>query len=184
MTARGDNKLTPSRLGFEARPVNATQEQTDCSAPTTATMRAAATWFLDQPTLPRHESLKLWHQDLGGFLRHLMPAIEALAADLPENDVPARVAMVGVGEARRRLHEPEAAGLLGEAQRVQRMARSVVALCDHHDALAGMRMCLACDKPIEDGETWLPYDKFSPSGGAAQSGRIHASCASVGRPRR
>ncbi|MGC9541560.1 DUF6415 family natural product biosynthesis protein [Streptomyces sp. UG1] len=43
--------------------------------------------------------------------------------------------MAGVGEARRRLHEPEAAGLLGEVERVKRLARSVVALCDHHDAL-------------------------------------------------
>jgi hypothetical protein len=161
-----------------------TKQQADCHAPTTATMRAAATWFLDQSMLPRHETLKLWHQDLGGFLRHLMPEIEQLAANLPENDVPARVAMVGVGEAQRRLHEPEAAGLLGEAQRVQRLARSVVALCDHYDALSGAAMCLACDKPIEEGQTSLPYEHVSPSGGAKQSGRIHAACAKAGRPRR
>ncbi|CAM5323862.1 hypothetical protein SCHAM137S_02034 [Streptomyces chartreusis] len=159
-----------------------TKQRADCQAPTPATMRAAATWFLDQPTLPRHESLKLWYQDFEGFLRHLMPAIEVFAAGLPEDDVPARVAMVGVGEAQRRLDEPQAAGLLGEARRVQRLARSIVALCDHHDALRGASMCLACDKPIADGQASLPYARATPSGGAQQSGRIHAACMGVGRP--
>ncbi|MCZ4604765.1 DUF6415 family natural product biosynthesis protein [Streptomyces sp. Lzd4kr] len=165
--------------------MSATQDKTDCHAPAAETMRAAATWFLDQNTLPRHEALKLWHQDLSDFLRHLMPAIEVLAANRPENDVPACVAMAGVGEAHRRLQEPEANGLVGEVERVTRMARSVVALCDHHAALTGaVVMCLACDRPIDADQASLPYDKLSPSGGAARAGRIHAACAGAGRPRR
>ncbi|MFJ9752950.1 DUF6415 family natural product biosynthesis protein [Streptomyces chartreusis] len=164
-------------------------------------MRAAAAWFLDQRTLPRHESLKLWSKDLTDFVEHLAFAVDRLAASLPVSDAPGRVAMVGVGEARRRLDEPEAAGLNGETERVKRLARSVVALCDHHDALAGARMCLACDKPIEDGHETRPatrpgrprdpaghetrpYDNVSPSGGARVSGRIHVACASTGRPQR
>lgn len=128
--------------------MNATQAQTDCRAPSTVSMRAAASWFLDQSTPPPHGALKLWREDLGDFLRHLMPALEVLAAALPENDVPARVAMVGVGEAQRRLHEPAAAGLAREARRVQRMARSVVALCDHHDALTGAHHTLKTPGPL------------------------------------
>ncbi|WP_405584434.1 DUF6415 family natural product biosynthesis protein [Streptomyces sp. NBC_01092] len=146
-------------------------------------MRAAATWLLDQRTLPRHESLKLWSTDLGTFLEHLTSEIEQLAANLPMSDVPGRVAMVGVGEARRRLDQPEAAGLHGETERVKRLARSVMALCDHHDALTGARMCLACDKPLDDGRPTQPYEQGSPSGDAKVSGRIHAACATVGRPR-
>ncbi|RSN13727.1 hypothetical protein DMH25_08010 [Streptomyces sp. WAC 01325] len=147
-------------------------------------MRAAAAWFLDQRTLPRHETLKLWSKDLSDFLEHLASEIEQRAAALPKADVPARVAMVGVGEARRRLDEPQAAGLLGETERVKRLARSVVALCDHHDALTGARMCLACDKPLGDGRPTLPYEQVSPSGSAKVSGHIHGACASTGRPRR
>jgi hypothetical protein len=140
-------------------------------------MRAGAEWFLDQRTLPRHESMKLYSRDFSGFLERLIPDVEKLAASYPESDVPSRVALAGVAEARRRLYEPEAAGLLGEMERVKRLARSVVALCDHSVVLTGMRMCLTCDKPIEDGEAFVPYDTVSPSGGAVHSGRIHASCA-------
>lgn len=119
--------------------MTATQERTNCHAPSTASMRAAAAWFLNQSRLPDHGMLKVWAVDLGDFLEHLVSALAQFAAKLPPGDVPARVAMVGVGEARRRLDEPDAAGLRGEAERVRRLARSVVALCDHHDALTGAR---------------------------------------------
>ncbi|MGW6954259.1 DUF6415 family natural product biosynthesis protein [Streptomyces sp. NRRL F-5140] len=164
--------------------MSAAQQDTETRAPSPTAMRAAAAWFLDQRTLPRHEVLKLWSDDLTAFIQRLMPEIEALAAGLPPSDVPVRVATVDVGEARRRLREPDVAGPNGETERVKGLARSVVALCDHHGALTGASTCLACDKRIHDGETWLSYDKFSPSGGAVQSGRMHTACASTGRPRR
>ncbi|QOV41595.1 hypothetical protein IM697_00225 [Streptomyces ferrugineus] len=159
--------------------MNTAQEEADTYAPNPATMRSAASWFLDQRTLPRHETLKLWHRDLDSFLQRLIPAIEELAASRPPSDVPARVALVGVGKAKRRLHEPEAAGLHGETERAMRLARSVVALCDHHATLTGAVMCLACDKPIKSDEASVPYGSVSPFGGAKQSGRIHVSCAST-----
>ncbi|MFH0519001.1 DUF6415 family natural product biosynthesis protein [Streptomyces sp. M41] len=141
-------------------------------------------WFLDQRALPRHESLKLWSTDLSTFLEHLASEIQQLAASLPVSDVPGRLAIAGVGEARRRLDEPEAAGLHGETERVKRPARSVPALCDHRAALTGARMCLACDQPLDDGRPTQPYEQVSPSGGAQVSGRSHAACSSAGRPRR
>lgn len=159
--------------------MSAAQEETGTQAPTPATMRAAASWFLDQPTLPRHENLKLWHADLGSFLQRLIPVVEELAAGLPPGDVPAQVALVGVGEAERRLREPEAAGLRGETQRAMRLARSVLALCDHHAALTGAPMCLACDKPIEDGQVSMAYAGVSLSCDAVGAGRVHVICVST-----
>lgn len=161
-----------------------TQEQADCRAPSAVAMRASASWFLDQRTLLRHEALKVLSVGLGGFLEHLASAVEQHAAKLPPSDAPAQVAMIGVGEARRRMTEQEAAGLNGETERVKRLARSVVALCDHLDALTGERMCLACDKPLDDGRPTLLYDEVGPPGGVMQSGHIHAACAGTGRPRR
>lgn len=160
--------------------MNTTQKQADRRTPNPTAMRAAAAWFLDQRMLPRHEVLKLWSEDLSGFIEQLLPQIEVLAVSLPPSDVPARVAMAGAGEARRRLREPQAAGLTGETERVKRLARSVVALCDHIETLDGTRrMCLACDKPIEDGQESAPYGKVSPSGGAVSAGRVHAACVSA-----
>ncbi|MFE6171843.1 DUF6415 family natural product biosynthesis protein [Streptomyces sp. NPDC056464] len=128
-----------------------TTESTDTS-PGVTSMSAAAGWFVEQPTLPRHESLKMWSEDLTGFLERLIPAVEVLAGSLPEDDVSARAAMVGVGEAHRRLREPGAAGLNGETERVRRLARSVMALCDHHVNLSGTSRPLSvCAGHVPDG---------------------------------
>ncbi|MFJ8191646.1 DUF6415 family natural product biosynthesis protein [Streptomyces sp. NPDC096094] len=161
--------------------MNTTRPETD--APATATMRATATWFLAQLTLPRHGVVKSFDHDLRDYLDELIPSIEQLAA-AHSDEAPAKVALASVGEARRRLGVPEAAGLLGEFERVKQLARSVAALCDHYDALTGVVMCLACDLTIASGDDSLPYDQGSPSGGAVRSGRVHARCVNVGRPRR
>ncbi|MGW1364292.1 DUF6415 family natural product biosynthesis protein [Streptomyces chartreusis] len=58
----------------------------------------------------------------------------------------------GVGEARRRLGLPARSGLQAEYERVKRLAMSVIALCDHLDALTGINMCLLCDKELEAGQ--------------------------------
>ncbi|MGX4695141.1 DUF6415 family natural product biosynthesis protein [Streptomyces sp. JNUCC 63] len=147
------------------------------------TVRAAAGWFIDQPTLLRHQTVKGFEQDFRQHLWKLIARIEQLTGGLPADDVPRNVALAGVGEARRRLEEIEAAGLHGEVERVKRLARSVIALCDHHDTLTGVRMCPACDQPIRDGQDSMPYDHISPSGGAAHSGRIHTRCAHTVRRR-
>ncbi|WP_306192228.1 MULTISPECIES: DUF6415 family natural product biosynthesis protein [unclassified Streptomyces] len=97
--------------------------------------------------------------------------------------MPRKVALAGVGEVRRRLGEPEAAGLHGEVNRVKRLARSVIALCGHLDALSGLRMCLLCDKPLEDSDAWELYQQAGLTGGPGQPGRVHAACArTVRRP--
>ncbi|MEV8596084.1 DUF6415 family natural product biosynthesis protein [Streptomyces sp. NPDC052012] len=139
-------------------------------------IRSAATWFIDRSTLPRHGEAMLFAKGFRDHLALLMPLIEQLAARRDADDVPAKTALAAVEEARRRLCEPEAAGLAGEVARVKRLARSVVTLCDHHDALTGASKCLACGHGIEPGEKWTPYDQIRPSGGGLRTGRVHATC--------
>jgi hypothetical protein len=157
--------------------VNATHSKTGAVPFAPVTARAAASWFLDQKTLPRHGTVKAFEADFRQILERLVPRVEQLAADLPTDDVPRNVALAGVGEARRRLGEPEATGLRGEVNRVKRLARSVIALCGHLDALSGVRMCLLCNKPLEDGDAWEPYQQAGLTGGPAQPGRAHTVCA-------
>jgi len=139
-------------------------------------MRAAASWFIDRPTLPRHGEVTRFEQDFHQHLHRLLPLIEQLAAQRDSDDIPSEEALASVGEARRRLREPEAAGLSGEVARVKGVARSVLALCDHYDTLTALTVCLACDRAIEDGQEPVPYDQTSRSGGVACSGRMHADC--------
>ncbi|MDX3246655.1 DUF6415 family natural product biosynthesis protein [Streptomyces sp. ME18-1-4] len=101
-------------------------------------MCAAASWFLNQTTLPRHQTVKLFGEDFSAFLEQLIPQIEQLARRCAEDDTQALIALValaGAAEARRRLGVAERPGLSGEVERVKRLARSVVALHDHYGAL-------------------------------------------------
>jgi hypothetical protein len=168
--------------GEQPDPVCATLAEGEVPTLDTVSMRVMATWFLDQPMLPRHGTVKLFDRDFRRFLGLLIPHIEQFIGGHPMDDVPARVALAGVGEARRRLAEIESAGLLSEVERVKRLARSVVGLCDHFDALTGITMCLACDKRIEDVEESVPYDSVSPLRGA-RSGQVHARCSDAVRHR-
>jgi hypothetical protein len=99
-------------------------------------MRAAAAKMVGEETqIPRWETVqefaRLYRRDVLG----LIPAVEGLIARQPKDDVPAAVARACIEEARRRLNETEANGLHGEVKRVQRLARSVIALCDHYENL-------------------------------------------------
>ncbi|MFE7441729.1 DUF6415 family natural product biosynthesis protein [Streptomyces chartreusis] len=125
----------------------------DDEAPTlgTVSMRAAATWLLDRSTRPGRETLKLFDQDFRLFLSLVIPHIERLTDGRPEDHATAKAARTGVGEARSRLIEAASTDLTAEFERVGRLARSVVALCDHFDALSGDGMCPACDRRIGNG---------------------------------
>lgn len=161
-------------------PLNAASSSERPALPLTgATMRAAASWFLAQETLPRHQTVKLFGEDFSAYLKQLIPQVEQLAGARAEGDAQAMVALAGTGEARRRLGIAQCPGLNGEVERVKRLARSVVALRDHYDALTGVRMCVACDQVIEDGDEALPYDQISPTGRTGSCGRIHRRCLNV-----
>lgn len=156
-----------------------TRPDTDADGVGTVSMRAAASWFIGQATLPRHGVVARFEHDLRQHLDQLLPAIEELAHGRGSDDATAQAALADVGQARRRLTEPEAAGLTGEVVRVKRIARSVLALCRHHDTLTGVTLCLVCDHAITDGQTSVPYDQTSPSGSSGRSGRIHGDCANT-----
>ncbi|MEV6997522.1 DUF6415 family natural product biosynthesis protein [Streptomyces sp. NPDC093982] len=134
--------------GQRTGPDGGTQADEEAPALGPVSMRAAATWLLDRPTLLGCETLKLFDQDFRLFLSLVIPHIERMTEGRPEGDPAANVALADVGEARRRLIETESTGLTAEFERVGRMARSVVALCDHFDALSGITTCLACVRRI------------------------------------
>lgn len=104
----------------------------------TTAMRDTAVRFLRETELPRYETVQHFGHAFHRDLWRLIPRIEQLAGCLSGDDTSANVALAGVGEARRRLVEIERAGLSGEFERVKRLARSAVALCDHHDNLTGV----------------------------------------------
>ncbi|MFE2583291.1 DUF6415 family natural product biosynthesis protein [Streptomyces sp. NPDC059378] len=138
--------------------------------------------------LPHHQALPLTDGELVSltdFLRTqtrlLITQVEQAAALRPAEDVPRYIALACTRQARDRLQAepgPDRHGLLVHARR---LARALAALCDHHDALAGVAMCLACDQPLHHGEEAIPYDHVSPSGGAARAGHIHTRCANTVR---
>ncbi|MGW2048829.1 DUF6415 family natural product biosynthesis protein [Streptomyces sp. NPDC001858] len=143
---------------------------------TRPSMPAAASWFLGQETLPRHQTVKLFGDDFRDFLEVLIPQVEQLAASRGRDDVPAMVARAGIGEARRRLRLAEQPGLRGEVERVKRLARSVLALRAHHDALTGFWSCLVCDQTIETAADAMPHARVGPTRGNGRPGPIHRSC--------
>ncbi|MEU6371240.1 DUF6415 family natural product biosynthesis protein [Streptomyces sp. NPDC046931] len=119
-----------------------------------------------------------------GHIQLIIPEIEQAAGKLPEDDVPRYCALACIGEARAKLRTTADAGPHRAAAHARKLARSLMALCDHYEALTGVAMCLVCDKPIRDGEDSVPYSQVSSSGGAACAGRIHAQCSRIGRRRR
>lgn len=126
---------------------------------------------------PEGEELARLAERLRAQVALIVPVVERAAWKLPADDVPRYCALACVGEAGRKLRMTPGRGAHGELAHARRLARSLAALCDHYEALTGVRMCLACDRPIRDREDSMPYDHISPSGGAAYSGRIHTRCA-------
>ena len=144
-------------------------------------MRARANGFICSSTVPRYETIQHAEHEFYGDLGKLISEIQKLTVDCAEDDARAKVALVSADEAHRRRTAIERAGLHEEFERVKQMAQSVVALCDHSETLSGTAMCLVCDKTIKDADESVPYDRVSPSGSSARSGRIHSECANAVR---
>ncbi|WP_262059648.1 DUF6415 family natural product biosynthesis protein [Streptomyces sp. STR69] len=162
--------------------VNAAGVEGKTASVDTEKLRASAKSFLNShQTLPRYETVQHAAHVFYGDLCRLIPEVEKLAERCDKDDVRGQVALVAAEEARRRSTEIERSGLTREFERVQRLARLVVALCDHYETLAGTAMCLVCDRPLGADEDTMPYDRVSPSGNSTRSGRIHSLCAEAVR---
>jgi len=155
--------------------MNATQGEADTQLDIAAMRQDAAELLDESAPLIRYDDVKKAEQRYRENLTQLIPELEVAAVRWPEGDAPAKVARAGIGEARRRLTEIEAVGLAGEVRRIRRLARSIVSLCDHYDALTGLRMCAVCDKPITADQESAPYDLFRSSSGGPTSD-AHARC--------
>ncbi len=103
-----------------------------------ATMRATARRLLaedaEPPTPEEQHTLAL---TLRGMVILAVPEVLSLASVLPTDDVPASCARVGAGEAWSRLTVEPRPGLPALAAHNRRLARSVVAMCDHYETLGG-----------------------------------------------
>ncbi|MFB7655224.1 MULTISPECIES: DUF6415 family natural product biosynthesis protein [unclassified Streptomyces] len=72
---------------------------------------------------------------LRGHLELLIPEVEHAAEQLPSTSIPRYCALACVGEARGKLRAEPSRRYGGEAGHARRLARVLVALCDHHDVL-------------------------------------------------
>ncbi|MEV0170404.1 DUF6415 family natural product biosynthesis protein [Streptomyces sp. NPDC050803] len=157
---------TGSREGTSALPVDV------------ATMRASVAQVLPPDVTPSDAAtLDTLTGLLRGHMELIIPEVEQAAVRAPADGVPRYCALASLGEARRKLGAVRGTGAYDAVVYARKLARSLLALCDHYETLTGVRMCLACGQPLKDGEETLPYDKVSPSGGAAGAGRIHVACA-------
>jgi hypothetical protein len=154
----------------------------DTGVPDIETMRETVGRLLPpvEPA-PTGEDLATLTSLLCGHMELLVPEVRAAALKHPEDDVPRYCALACIGEAEMRLNAKPSPAPLGPLMHARRLARALRALYDHYEAVTGVRMCVACDRPIQDGDESLPYEQISLSGGAARPSRIHARCKSTTR---
>jgi hypothetical protein len=157
-------------------------EQGTAHHPDIEKMRADAAELLDaEAQLPRYEDLQAMTSRLRGHIMLLIPQVEGVASRLPMDDIPGRVALAGVGEARRRMDAAAGAGLVSAVKHAQKLARSVESLCSHLESMRNVAFCGSCNQPINAGEESRAYDKFSSSGGGAT---VHVHVVCPRKPRR
>ncbi|MBG0854499.1 hypothetical protein I2W78_22310 [Streptomyces spinoverrucosus] len=101
-----------------------------------ATMRAAVQRVLARGAAPlSDEALEALRLQLRGHIQLLGPEVERAARRLPSGDIRRECALTVAGEARMRLRLGPGDTLYVRYAVVQMLARSVSALCDHHEKL-------------------------------------------------
>lgn len=100
------------------------------------TMRVSARHALAET--PQPDELDTLGATLRGHIQVLIPDVERLAGRAPKDSVPRICALACVGEATRKLRLGDGAPVLAvRVAVVQKLARSVGALCDHYENLGG-----------------------------------------------
>jgi hypothetical protein len=182
-----------------------TSDTTAQSTPDLATMRDTAGLVLgpdDAPdaVLPREE-LETLTVALRGHIELLAPEVEQAAARLPENSPTRHGALTCAGEARGKLRAPEVsfARLSGSVMYARRLARVLVALCEHYEIVSAgvvetpqqtafVRLaehCLTCPtcQAMDDkgANLGLPCEEEERLYDAYRQARIQASAARIAR---
>ncbi|MEU0189879.1 DUF6415 family natural product biosynthesis protein [Streptomyces afghaniensis] len=122
------------------------------------TMRACAGRLLGQAAeVPSPEELETLTLQLRGHIMLVIPEVETVALALVEDGVARACALFCLGEARLRLNATPGRRVSARIAHAQRLARSVRALCDHHEnkeyaclnapeRAAYLRMLLHCSR--------------------------------------
>lgn len=102
-----------------------------------ATMRQTIALLLPHETAepPTGEELATLTATLRGHIELAVLEVEQLAARLPEDDIPRYCARACIGEARRKLSARPGPGPHDQLPYARKLARSLLALCDHYEAL-------------------------------------------------
>ncbi|MEU7399750.1 DUF6415 family natural product biosynthesis protein [Streptomyces sp. NPDC044948] len=104
--------------------------------PDIATVRATVRPLLAADAEPlAADELAKTTATLREYIAGLIPAVEATARALPEHDVPRACALACIGEAYMRLRLGDGDTDLVRQSLVVRLARTALALADHHEAL-------------------------------------------------
>lgn len=105
--------------------------------PDIATMRASVRRALTES--PQPDGVDTLAATLRGHIEVLIPEVEALAGKHPKTDVPRICALACVGEARGKLRAANGHTAAVRLAMVEKLGRSVNALCDHFENLGGPR---------------------------------------------
>ncbi|CBG68763.1 MULTISPECIES: DUF6415 family natural product biosynthesis protein [Streptomyces] len=106
--------------------------------PDITTMRSTADRILAfdaQPIAPK--DLETFRICMRGQIELLIPAVQGLAARFPKGDIPRECALAGAREASMRLRLDVGGSSPVRMSVSMKLARSVVALCDHYENLGG-----------------------------------------------
>lgn len=113
-------------------------ETLDQAPPDIATMRSTADRILAFGAEPiSNEDLETLRLAMRGQIELLIPTVQALAAGFPKGDIPRECALAGAREASMRLRLGVGGPRPVRMSVSMKLARSVVALCDHFENLGG-----------------------------------------------
>lgn len=105
--------------------------------PDIATMRASVRrGLVDAQSMTDLDELATLADTLRGHMRELMPSVQRAAAHQHRNSVHRYCALACLGEARRKLQIGNGDTRPVRIAQVQRLARSLNALCDHYETLS------------------------------------------------
>lgn len=93
----------------------------------------------EDAALPAPAELEKLTVALRGHIRQLIPEVAAAAAAEPKNSIPRYCALACIGEARNKLRLGDGGTSAIRVSVARKLARSVNALCDHHENLNGVR---------------------------------------------